>query len=70
MTDRYKGFIVTLDKDYRSDDSEAIITAIGMVKGVADVKPLVAEYNDHINRQRIKMEMTDKLWKVLQDDNK
>jgi len=41
MTDRYCAPTVVLDKDIRSDDAEAIINAIKMVKHVLDVKPQV-----------------------------
>lgn len=41
MTDRFKGFLVTLDKEIRDDDAEPILTALKMVKGVFSVKPYV-----------------------------
>lgn len=41
MTDRYKGFLVTLDKEIREDDSENIINALQMIKGVFQVKPYI-----------------------------
>lgn len=34
MTDRLKGFIVTLTTDIREDDAESIVQAIKMIKGV------------------------------------
>jgi hypothetical protein len=34
MTDRLKGCVVTFDQDLRTDDAEAILNAIRMVKGV------------------------------------
>lgn len=65
MTDRVKGLVVTLDQDIRTDDVEAIISAIRMVKYVVDVKPNVTQLDDHINRTRIKMELQQKLYDVL-----
>lgn len=41
MTDRFKGFLVTLDKETREDDAEQVLTALKMVKGVYSVKPYV-----------------------------
>jgi len=65
MTDRYKGCVVTLDQEYRSDDAEEIIAAIKMVKGVLNVTPSVADFNDHMNRDRVRAELSQKLWDVL-----
>ena len=43
MTDRYKGFLITLDKEIRDDDSEYIINALKMIKGVHSVKPYLSK---------------------------
>jgi len=67
MTDRIKGFVVTLDKDYRTDDVEEIRKALLMVKGVLSVDASVAELSDHMNRSRIRLELTDKLFAVLKE---
>ena len=55
MTDRYPGFLVTLDRDVREDDAEAFLTAIRMIKGVVNVEPLVTDYLGELiarNRER------------------
>ena len=58
MTDKYKGLVVTLDKDYRDDDAESIITAIKMIKGVLEVVPAVANHaDDCIIRERVAKEL-------------
>jgi hypothetical protein len=67
MSDRIKGLIVHLDKDYREDDYEAVMNAIRMLKGVTDVEPVMVDIDDHLNRQRIKRELEEKLFKVLRD---
>lgn len=56
MTDRYKGFIVHLDKDIREDDCEEIITALRMVKRVREVEPLISKLDDAIAYERGKAE--------------
>lgn len=56
MTDRYKGFIVHLDKDIREDDCEEIITALRMVKRVREVEPLISTLDDAIAYERGKAE--------------
>jgi len=65
MTDRIKGFYVMLDKDYRDDDVETIKNAILMIKGVISVKESIVDSDDHINRERIRQELIQKLWDVL-----
>lgn len=46
MTDRYKGFLITLEKEMRSDDAEDILNALKMIKGVANVKPYINQAED------------------------
>ena len=41
MTYRFKGFLITLEKEIRSDDAEHIINALKMIKGVENVKPYI-----------------------------
>lgn len=65
MTDRFKGFIVHLDKDIRSDDCEEIITALKMVKRVTDVQPLVAGSDDFISYMRGRNEILKQLHEFL-----
>lgn len=67
MTDRYKGFVVHLDKDMREDDCEEILTALRMIKHVADVKPLIYESPDGIAYQRGKTEIIHKLTDFIED---
>jgi hypothetical protein len=67
MSDRIKGFTVTLDKDYKDEDAEIIATAIGMIKGVMQVTSSVVDPGDYMNRGRIQMELRQKLYDVLKD---
>lgn len=53
MSDRYKGFVVTLAKDIHAEGSKEIINAIKMLKGVIDVTPVTENpYDDEIIRMR------------------
>jgi hypothetical protein len=70
MTDRIKGFVVTLDKDIRIDDVQEIMNAIKMVKGVIDVSPSVADADDHMNRERVAQEFRNKFWTFMQNELK
>ena len=69
MTDRIKGFIVTLNEDYREDDVQAIVTAIKMVKGVLSVDALVRDHTDLMARQRVRQELLNKVWAVLTSED-
>ena len=42
MTDRHAGYLVTLASDLREDDAEATVDALLQIKGVIDVRPVVA----------------------------
>ena len=67
MTDRIRGLTVILENDYRIDEVEKwIIPTIEMIKGVAEVKPVVVEGTDYINRQAIKLELRESILKVLE----
>jgi hypothetical protein len=68
MSDRVKGFIVTLDREYREeDDGETIRNAIRMIKGVLSVDPVSTSPDDHINRVLIRSELEKKLWAALRE---
>lgn len=61
MTDRHKGYIVTLRNSVREDDDQAIRTALAMVSGVVSVDPIVENHVDVMARERIRHELEMKL---------
>jgi hypothetical protein len=52
MTDRHAAYIVVLGSDIRDDDAEPVLTALRMVKGVASVEPVIADYPFAVARTR------------------
>ncbi|MFA5207532.1 MAG: hypothetical protein WC428_02630 [Candidatus Paceibacterota bacterium] len=68
MTDRVKGFTVTLAEDMRIDDIEPIMQAIRMIKGVIDVQPSITDSNDHINRIQVLSNIRKKFIKFLEEE--
>ena len=50
MTDRHVAYTVTLLEPVRSDDAQRIIDAIAMIKGVAEVVPVVADPGTYFAR--------------------
>jgi len=57
VTDRHIAYTVTLLEPVRSDDAERIIDAIRMVKGVADVVPVVATPEAYWARSRARSDL-------------
>lgn len=68
MTDRVKGFVVTLEHDVRIDDIEPMMQAIRYMRGVANVQPSIVDSSDWINQQRIKSELRDKMYQFIKDN--
>ena len=67
MTDRLKGVIVTFDVDIREDDVEPLIQAIYQLRHVLSVDLITANFDDEMNRSRVKHELRMKLFKILKD---
>lgn len=65
MTDRTRELIVILDNEHRTDDVEAIINAIRMIKCVHSVTHKVQTSGDWMAISTAKMELQKKLWEVL-----
>lgn len=57
MTDRHVAYTVTLLEPVREDDAQRIIDAIGMVKGVAEVVPVVATPEAYWSRSTARREL-------------
>jgi len=64
MTDRLKGCVVSFEKDIRKDDAEYILNAIKMIKGVNSVETSIANYEDWMNRDRVKFEIRQKIYDI------
>ena len=66
MTDRVAGFLVTLDKDMRDDDSRPLAAAILQMRGVISVRPAPGGIEQAIADQRARHDIGQKLIKVLE----
>lgn len=69
MTDRYAGFLVTLDMDVREDDAQATIAAIKQIKGVRSVDPMVGGIELQIATSRVKTSLFNAMvewWEEVQ----
>jgi hypothetical protein len=65
MSDRYNALTVVLDRDIRTDDAKALISAIRMIKGVLTVTPIVVDSTAVVAYDRARRELIDKLYEVL-----
>jgi hypothetical protein len=68
MTDRVKGFTVTLEKDIRIDDVEEIMTALKMVRHVVDVEPTISTDEDRMAEQRLRVELRGKVYEFVKEN--
>jgi len=68
MTDRVKGFTVTLAEDVHIDDIEPTMDAIRMIKGVVDVQPCITNGDDHINRMQVLSKVRTKFINFLNEE--
>ena len=67
MTDRYHTLTVVLERDTRTDDAEALIAAIGQMRGVLKVSGVVADPAAYMAKERARRELGEKLWAVLEE---
>jgi hypothetical protein len=65
MTNRHKGYVIALENDIRSDESERVIDAIMMIRGVLRVTPIVNDPSAWIEGERARDEFRQKLWSVI-----
>ena len=68
MSDRVASLTVILDREYRTDDVEAIQKAVEMVKGVQKVVlgPVV-DVNTYYAQQKASMEYTTRILRALKE---
>lgn len=69
MTDRYNSLVVALDRDIREDDAEVIISAIKMIKGVADVTGNIVDPDSYVAERRVLNLIQDKLYALIKELN-
>lgn len=68
MSDRVKGFVITLENDVRLEDCELLMQTIRYMRGVANVEPSIVDSSDWINQQRIKTELRDKMYSFIKEN--
>lgn len=56
---------MTLDADVHEETSKMIASALGMIKGVISVEPVVSDVELHMVRERVRHELRNQMWQVL-----
>jgi hypothetical protein len=67
MTDRHIAYIVVLDQDIREDDAVSTINALAMVKGVAEVKPVIGGSDVWIAQTVARTRLRGAFMRMIQD---
>lgn len=68
MTDRIRQLVVTLDRDVREDDLEALTGAIGQLRGVLSVSQGDAvRPEDHLAREVVRGEIRVQLFQAIDE---
>ncbi len=65
MTDRYAGYVVTLQNDVREDDAEDTINAIRQIKGVVGVQPVRVTPELQIAEERARAGIIKRLYSAM-----
>lgn len=68
MAERFSGFVVILEDDLRDEDAAPLMTAIGHLRGVADVRTVTSRPGlELVLRTRIRGLLRQRLLAVLGD---
>ena len=67
MSDHIKGFIVSLDADYREEEAAEIARAIGHIRGVAGVECSATDPVDWMARSQVRAQIREKLYAAFKE---
>lgn len=67
MADRHAAYIVTLSEDHHADDSQAVMDAIRMIRGVADVQPVTASVEIRVASARANEQWVARLLDLIRE---
>lgn len=70
MSDRIKGFVVTMKMDVNEQHAEKLRSAMLMLDGVSSVEKSVSDYNDIMNRDQVRRELGEQIWGILYPSKK
>lgn len=67
MTDRICALTVVLSDNIREDDAQHLMNAIAMLRGVAEVRRVVADSAMYCTRAQVRHELMEALLDVLRE---
>lgn len=67
MTDRAKGCWVAFNHDIRVDDVEVLVSAIRMIRGVADVQLEITDHADFMARAHVREQLAEKILQLYKE---
>jgi hypothetical protein len=67
MSDRHAGYVVVLEEPLHEEDSERVIAAISLLKGVVSVKPIVDSFEVQLAYDKAKHDIGVKLFQELKN---
>jgi hypothetical protein len=65
MSDTHAGYVVVLEEPLHEEDSERVVAAISLLKGVVSVKPVVDSFELQLAYDKAKHEIGMKLFQEL-----
>lgn len=68
MSDQICGFVVILEKDISEEGAEQVMQSMRLIKGVADVRTKISDWETHIGYARGKLDIKEKLMQFLRAD--
>lgn len=68
MSEFYKGFVITVEKNIHENNMGDFKKALSMIKGVVDVKPIKDQFfEDDIAKQQEKNRIRQAFWKFYNE---
>ena len=61
MSERVKGYVVTLEENLDEEDAACTMTVLRAIKGVADVRPVQTSFEDGMVAIRTRLECAKRL---------
>lgn len=66
MAERVKGFVVTFGADLTQESAEQVRQLLTLISGVVDVHPILGDVRDMVIRQRVKSEIRQTMYDMLE----
>ena len=65
MSQHFKGLVITFSEDLREENVKELTNALTQFRHVLSVQPIEMDFQDLMNRDRVRYELESKLWDAL-----